>query len=44
MLAVHPLCPLSARQIQVIGKHLTDETTAISASQQHPDAANRAAI
>jgi DNA-binding IclR family transcriptional regulator len=44
MLAVHPLCPLSSRQIRVIGKKLTDETMAISASQQHPDAANRAAI
>ena len=30
MVAVHPLCPLSARQIRVIGKQLTDETTAIS--------------
>jgi DNA-binding IclR family transcriptional regulator len=36
MLAVHPLSPLSARQIQVIGKKLTDETTAISEAQQHP--------
>ncbi|WAJ47505.1 helix-turn-helix domain-containing protein [Mycobacterium sp. Aquia_216] len=36
MLAVHPLSPLSARQIQVIGTKLTAETTAISAAQQHP--------
>jgi DNA-binding IclR family transcriptional regulator len=36
MLAVHPLSPLSARQIQVIGKKLTDETTVISEAQQHP--------
>jgi DNA-binding IclR family transcriptional regulator len=35
MVAVHPLCPLSARQIQVIGKKLTDETAAITNSQQH---------
>ncbi|ETB02517.1 transcriptional regulator, partial [Mycobacterium avium subsp. silvaticum ATCC 49884] len=33
MVAVHPLCPLSARQIRVIGKHLTDETTALSRSR-----------
>ena len=25
MLAVHPLCPLNARQIRVIGKHLTED-------------------
>lgn len=30
MVAVHPLCPLSARQIRDIGAHLTDETTALS--------------
>jgi DNA-binding IclR family transcriptional regulator len=36
MVAVHPLSALSARQIQVIGKNLTDETTAISEAQQHP--------
>jgi DNA-binding IclR family transcriptional regulator len=36
MLAVHPLSPLNARQIQVIGKKLTDETTAISEAHQHP--------
>jgi len=41
MLAVHPLCPLSARQIRAIGRKLTDETTAISASQQHQAAADR---
>jgi DNA-binding IclR family transcriptional regulator len=33
MVAVHPLCPLSARQIRVIGKQLTEETTALSESQ-----------
>lgn len=33
MLAVHPLCPLSARQIRVIGKKLTDEAAAITKSQ-----------
>lgn len=33
MVAVHPLCPLSARQVRVIGKKLTDETGAISESQ-----------
>jgi DNA-binding IclR family transcriptional regulator len=42
MVAVHPLCPLSARQIRVIGKKLTDETMAISESQQHPVAVSRA--
>ncbi|WP_051465263.1 helix-turn-helix domain-containing protein [Mycobacterium genavense] len=36
MLVVHPLSPLSARQIQVIGNKLTAETTAISEAQQHP--------
>jgi hypothetical protein len=35
MVAVHPLCPLSARQIRVIGKKLSDETAAITKSQQH---------
>ena len=35
MVAVHPLCPLSARQIRVIGKKLTDETAAITRSQEH---------
>src|SRR6516165_3520031 len=34
MVAVHPLCPLSARQIRTIGKKLTDETAAITNSQQ----------
>ncbi|OBG34235.1 helix-turn-helix domain-containing protein [Mycobacterium sp. E3198] len=34
MLAVHPLCPLSARQIRVIGEKLTTETAAIAKSQQ----------
>ncbi|ORV81478.1 transcriptional regulator [Mycobacterium interjectum] len=34
MLAVHPLCPLSARQIRVIGDKLTGETAAIVKSQQ----------
>jgi DNA-binding IclR family transcriptional regulator len=43
MVAVHPLCALSARQIQDIGKHLTDETTAISESQPQPDAVDRGA-
>lgn len=41
MVAVHPLSPLNARQIRVIGKMLTDETTAISASQRGPEAAPR---
>ncbi|MFP1153708.1 IclR family transcriptional regulator [Mycobacterium sherrisii] len=36
MLAVHPLSPLSARQIQIIGEKLVEETTAISEAQQHP--------
>ena len=35
MVAVHPLCPLSARQIGIIGKKLTDETAALTKSQQH---------
>lgn len=34
MLAVHPLCPLSARQIRVIGEKLTSETAAIAKSLQ----------
>lgn len=34
MLAVHPLCPLSAKQIRVIGEKLTNETAAIATSQQ----------
>jgi DNA-binding IclR family transcriptional regulator len=35
MVAVHPLCPLSARQIGVIGRKVTDETAAITKSQHH---------
>ena len=35
MVAVHPLCPLSARQIRLIGKKLTDETAALTESQLH---------
>lgn len=35
MVAVHPLCPLSARQIRVIGKKLTAETAAITTSHEH---------
>ena len=35
MVAVHPLCPLSARQIRLIGKKLTDETAALTKSQLH---------
>jgi DNA-binding IclR family transcriptional regulator len=31
MVAVHPLCPLSSRQIRVIGNKITAETNAISA-------------
>ena len=34
MVAVHPLCPLNARQIRIIGKQLNEETTAITESQQ----------
>jgi hypothetical protein len=34
MLAVHPLCPLSARRIRSIGKMLTDETAAITNAQR----------
>ena len=34
MVAVHPLSPLSARQIRAIGEKLTEETTAISEAQQ----------
>ncbi len=41
MVAVHPLCPLSMRQIRVIGKKLADETSAISASQRHPNREDR---
>jgi DNA-binding IclR family transcriptional regulator len=39
MVAVHPLCQLSARQIRVIGKKLTDETALIIES---PHAVDRA--
>lgn len=42
MVAVHPLCPLSARKIRVIGKKLADETMAISESQPQPYAVDRA--
>lgn len=35
MLALHPLCPLSARQIRVIGEKLTAETEAITKAQRH---------
>jgi DNA-binding IclR family transcriptional regulator len=41
MVAVHPLSPLNARQIRVIGRKLTDETHAINESQQHPEALHR---
>lgn len=42
MVAVHPLCPLTARQIEAIGKKLTAETSAISESQRQEAAATRA--
>jgi DNA-binding IclR family transcriptional regulator len=42
MVAVHPLCPLSARQVRVVGKKLTDETTAISESQLPAEVVHRA--
>ncbi len=41
MLAVHPLCPLTARQVQTIGKKLTDETRALGVAQPNPEAAAR---
>ncbi len=44
MVAVHPLCPLSSRQIGVIGKKLTDETNAISASHRHSEGAAPIAV
>ena len=44
MVAVHPLCPLSSRQIRVIGNKLTDETNAISASHRHPDTVTPVAL
>lgn len=40
MVGVHPLCPLSARHIQVIGKTLSDETMAISEIPHHQDEAD----
>ncbi len=33
MVCLHPLCPLSARQIRVIGQRLIEETAAITTSQ-----------
>lgn len=42
MVAVHPLCPLTARQIEAIGNKLTAETSAISESPRQEAAANRA--
>jgi DNA-binding IclR family transcriptional regulator len=36
MVAVHPLCPLGAREVRDIGKLLTEETTAITDAQRHP--------
>ena len=44
MVAVHPLCPLSSRQIRVIGNKLTNETNAISASHRHPDTVTPVAL
>jgi DNA-binding IclR family transcriptional regulator len=41
LVAVHPLCALTRRQIRVIGTRLISETTAITETQQHPDALNR---
>lgn len=38
MLAVHPLCPLSARQVRAIGKRLAEEAKALSESRLDPDA------
>jgi DNA-binding IclR family transcriptional regulator len=38
IVAVHPLCTLSARQVRAIGQRLTEETAAITKSQQHPNA------
>lgn len=35
MVAVHPLCPLGARQIGDIGRLLTEETVAITEAQRH---------
>jgi DNA-binding IclR family transcriptional regulator len=39
MVAVHPLCALTARQIRVIGKKLVDETAAITGSRHAVDRA-----
>jgi DNA-binding IclR family transcriptional regulator len=39
MVAVHPLCPLSSRQIRVIGKKLTDETSRIREMTEIPEIA-----
>jgi DNA-binding IclR family transcriptional regulator len=36
MVAVHPLCPLGARQIRDIGKLITEETVAITEAQRQP--------
>jgi DNA-binding IclR family transcriptional regulator len=35
MVCVHPLCPLSARQIRVIGQRLVEETGSITESRLH---------
>jgi DNA-binding IclR family transcriptional regulator len=43
MVAVHPLCALSARQIRDIGKHLTDETAELSGSPPRVGATEGAA-
>ena len=43
IVAVHPLCTLSAKQIRTIGNRLTEETAAITKSQHHPDAPNSVA-
>jgi DNA-binding IclR family transcriptional regulator len=42
MVAVHPLCALSARQIRDIGKHLTDASAALSGSGPKPAAIDAA--
>ncbi len=44
IIAVHPLRPLTARQIRFIGTRLTEETAAITKSQQHPDAVPLVAV
>jgi DNA-binding IclR family transcriptional regulator len=43
IVAVHPLCTLSAKQIRTIGNRLIEETAAITKSQHHPDASNSVA-